>query len=368
MTILRFRLKECDLKIISLIGARPQFIKLWPVDLSLRNHSSIEHLVVNSGQHYQPNMSTDFFDELDLAKPNFDLDVGSETHGKQTASILSKFEEILFQTKPDGVIVYGDTNTTLAGALATAKNHVPLFHVEAGLRSRDKRMPEELNRIATDHFASINFTPTLLASENLRKEGLSLTVREVGDVMLDAYRLLKSKAALHPIFEGEYGLLTLHRPSNVDIVKRLRQILIKLSRVPLTLYWPIHPRINRERVLEILSEHSITNIIVVSPLSYTEIIRALENATVCFTDSGGLQKESYFSGTLTFTIRDTTEWPETLAGGRNHLDPELDSKSFLEFVDNYSNFMRLDSPGSELSPFGDGHASDLVVSSIMDFL
>ena len=356
------------MKIISLVGARPQFVKVRPINLAISEFKSIQHLIVNSGQHYQSNMSFDFFEELRIPPPDFNLCIGSGSHGAQTSRAIERFEKVLDEVKPEGVIIYGDTNTTLAGSIVTSKKNIPLFHVEAGLRSKDRRMPEEVNRVVADHLSNLNFVPTSRAFLNLIEEGLKKTVIEVGDVMLDNFLQFKSEGLFDSIKNEVYGLVTLHRPSNVDDPKRLKYIISKLSMVPFKLYWPVHPRLNYEEIRELIEFTKSSNITLLQPISYLNTMRFLINARICITDSGGLQKESFFGKIPTITVRDTTEWPETLTNGNNHLDVQLNSSFFNELVRTGSTLAGEGNNRIDLTLFGDGKASKKIVKSIYEFI
>jgi UDP-GlcNAc3NAcA epimerase len=312
------------MKIISIVGARPQFIKCAAVSREIRkDHTEI---LVHTGQHYDPEMSDLFFDELQIPKPDYNLGVGSGPHGKQTGEILVKVEEVLVAEKPDLVIVYGDTNSTLAGALAASKLHIPVAHVEAGLRSFDRTMPEEINRVLTDHCSDLLFCPTRTAVDNLLNEGITRGVHFVGDVMADVLALNRTLASqnshiitLLALEPGEYYVATIHRPSNTDDPDALSAIIRAFGQVELPVVFPVHPR-----TLKCLEEFGLLsrmpqNIRITEPLGYLNMIQLTGTAKKVLTDSGGIQKEVYMLGVPCITLRENTEWVETLNDGWNVL-------------------------------------------------
>lgn len=320
------------MKLLTVVGARPQFVKASAVSRVLRKtHTEI---LVHTGQHYDRNMSAVFFDELDIPHPDYNLGVGSASHGRQTGEMLIKIEEILLREKPDAVLVYGDTNSTLAGALAASKLLIPVAHVEAGLRSYNKAMPEEQNRVLTDHISHFLFCPTETAVGNLKKEGVTENVYNTGDVMADAlfhYREISGRkfesvglGALNPLFENTsnlnngYILCTIHRAENTAGERKLENILAALEQLPLPVIFPTHPRI-REQLADLQKKHGYKNIRFVEPVGYLYMIYLASHAQKIVTDSGGLQKEAYLLKVPCVTVRDQTEWVETLHGGWNIL-------------------------------------------------
>ena len=327
------------MKILTILGARPQFIKAAAVSRSIRDYnanesSSIKEIIVHTGQHYDANMSNIFFDEMDIPMPDYRLDCGGLGHGAMTGRMLEKIEDILDTEKPDWVLVYGDTNSTLAGALAASKLHIPVAHVEAGLRSFNMGMPEEINRILTDRVSSYLFCPTDTALENLQNEGFPFPtaikeeqkVFNVGDVMYDATLFYQQKAketvSLEKwgLDEKGYALCTIHRAENTDVRCRLQSILNALHKINKTLpiILPLHPR-TRKIVSESSLSDLLSNFIVVEPVSYIETQRLEMSAKLILTDSGGMQKEAYFHGVPCITLRDETEWVETINSGWNTL-------------------------------------------------
>jgi UDP-N-acetylglucosamine 2-epimerase len=317
------------MKILTVVGARPQFIKAAAVEHAFRDarksDAAFQTVLVHTGQHYDYGMSQVFFEELGLPEPNYDLGIGSGTHGMQTGRMLEALESVLLAERPQCVLVYGDTNSTLAGALAASKLHIPVAHVEAGLRSFNRQMPEEINRVLTDHLSQWLFCPTPTAVENLEREGIHDGVAEVGDVM---HELVTKYAPLNKlpaewerrgIRPGGYALATIHRAENTDDADRLSNIvssLVDLSRdVPVVL--PLHPR--TRKVLSTMALDSHPRLVIVEPLSYGAMIASERNAALVLTDSGGVQKEAFWLGIPCVTLRDETEWLETLDNNHNRL-------------------------------------------------
>lgn len=304
--------------IVSVVGARPQFIKAAPVSRALRaNHSEF---LLHTGQHYDDEMSRTFFDELGIPAPNIDLGIGSGSHGEQTGRMLAAIEAVLRNEEPRLVLVYGDTNSTLAGALAAAKLGIAVAHVEAGLRSGRREMAEEINRTVVDHVATLLFCPTETAVRRLALEGITEGVVLVGDVMVDALDEIRAAATIDrarsagaPI--DHYAVATLHRAETVDHHERLERALDLLGRIPKTVVFPVHPRTQRR-----IAEFDIAlpaNVIARDPVGYTEMAALVAHSDLLVTDSGGLQKEAVLLETPCVTLRDETEWPETTEGGWN---------------------------------------------------
>jgi len=312
------------MKIVSIVGARPQFIKCAPVSVELRKEH--EEILVHTGQHYDPEMSDIFFEDLRIPQPDYHLEVGSGSHGKQTGAILERTENVLLKEMPDLVLVYGDTNSTLAGALAASKLHMPVAHVEAGLRSFDRTMPEEINRVVSDHVSNLLFCPTHTAIDNLAKEGISKGVHLVGDVMVDAllHNAVISDEKSHIIknlelLRGNYYVATVHRPGNTDTRKNLTEIIAALRESGTTVIFPVHPRTKKYLREYGLWDPSSENIRFIDPLSYLDMLQLMKHAKKILTDSGGIQKEAYVMGVPCITLRENTEWVETLTGGWNVL-------------------------------------------------
>ena len=315
------------MRICSVVGARPQFVKLAAVCRAVAAHAGEgwEHIIVHTGQHYDPALSSVFFEELEIPRPDHDLEVGSGSHGTQTGEMLKRIEPVLAAASPDWVLLYGDTNSTLAGAVAASKMGMPTAHIESGLRSRRRAMPEEINRIVADHLSDLLFCPTATAMENLRAEGLAGRAIFTGDVMYDAclaFRRVAEARAGH-LGErwrpGEFALATVHRAENTDDPARLREIVETLecvARSQCPVVWPVHPRTARKMAELGFSTGSVSAI---APLSYLEMLLLEARARFILTDSGGVQKEAYFLGIPCITLRDETEWVETLENGCNRL-------------------------------------------------
>jgi UDP-GlcNAc3NAcA epimerase len=311
-------------KIFTVVGARPQFIKAAVVSRAIAKTEGIIEVLVHTGQHYDINMSDVFFDELDIPKPQHNLGVGGGSHGQNTGRMLEKLETVIQLEKPDWVLVYGDTDSTLAGALAACKMHIPVAHVEAGLRSFNRRMPEEVNRVLTDHVSSVLFAPTLTAVKHLSSEGIvGNKVQLVGDVMYDAALFYKprakapAKTTVAQWSPGSFALCTIHRAENTDIADRIMSIFTGLARAPYPIVLPIHPR-TRARLAKMgLSMPS--NVHVIDPVGYLEMVWLEMNCCLVITDSGGVQKEAYFHGKPCLTLRDETEWTELVELGVNRL-------------------------------------------------
>lgn len=316
------------MKLVSVVGARPQFVKASPLSIELRERH--QEVLVHTGQHYDPELSAVFFEELGLPKPDHHLGIGSGPHGRQTGAMLAALEDVFERERPDVVMVSGDTNSTLAGALAAAKLGIPVGHVEAGLRSFNRRMPEELNRILTDHLSTWLFAPSAVAVEQLSREGVTSGVHLVGDVMSDAVRMHSERArersgalARTGVLEKSYYLATVHRAENTDQPARLAGIFEALGRLDAPVVLPLHPR-TRKRLVDADLRPAET-IRIVEPQGYLDMLRLEEGAVCVLTDSGGIQKEAYYVGTPCVTLRDETEWVETVAAGWNVLagaDPE----------------------------------------------
>lgn len=310
------------MKLLHIIGARPQFIKAVMVSRAWKG--SGEELILHTGQHYDDNMSRFFFDELGLPDADINLGVGAGSHAEQTSKMLVGIDDYLASQAPDWVILYGDTNSTLAGALAAAKRHVKTAHVEAGLRSFNRSMPEEVNRILSDRVADVLFCPTRAASENLKNEGIIQGVHEVGDVMADALKFfLKAAEARSTIIEdlglkpGGYALATAHRSGNVDDREKLSAILDGFGQINLPIIFPLHPR-TRKMIREFELQLP-ANARVIDPLGYLDMLTLEKNAEAILTDSGGMQKEAYLLGVRCITLREETEWIETVESGWNCL-------------------------------------------------
>ena len=312
------------MKLLSIVGARPQFIKCAPLSHELRKVH--QEILVHTGQHYDHDMSDIFFEELNIPKPDYNLGIGSGNHGEQTGKMLTEIEKVILKEKPDLMLVYGDTNSTLAGALAAVKLHIRVAHVEAGLRSFDRSMPEEINRVLTDHISDLLFCPTQTAVDNLSKEGITQGVHLVGDVMLDAlsYNLKVAQKKSRIIEElglekNKYLVTTVHRPGNTDSIDNMRSIIEALGEIVMPVVFPVHPRTEK-----FLQEYGLMgrmpgNVRFIKPLGYLDMLMLMANARKILTDSGGIQKEAYMLGVPCITRRENTEWMETLEGGWNVL-------------------------------------------------
>lgn len=351
------------MKVVTVVGARPQFIKAAPVHRVLRQKA--EEILVHTGQHYDPRLSKVFFEELEIPHPDYCLGVGSKSHGAQTGEMLIKVEEVLEEVRPDLLLVYGDTNSTLAGALAAAKMHIPIAHVEAGLRSFNRRMPEEINRVLTDHLSRWLFCPTRTAVRNLEREGITKGVHLTGDVMLDAIlhnrKLAEERSRILEQLELEprnYLLITVHRAENTDDPRRLESIVAAFNELSVPAVLPMHPRTKNSLKQMGLS---LTNplVKVIEPVGYLDMLRLEANAGKILTDSGGVQKEAFLLQVPVITLRDETEWVETVEQGANRLTG-ADKKAILEAVERFEvDFTRVS------SVFGDGRAAERIVDHLM---
>ena len=358
--------------IVTIVGARPQFVKAAVVSRALRAQPGLREVLVHTGQHYDANMSAVFFEELDIPRPDHDLGVGSGPHGQQTAKMLEAIERILLDAPPDWVLVYGDTNTTLAGALAAVKLHVPVAHVEAGLRSFNRRMPEEINRVLTDHVAAALFAPTQAAVENLRREGISgQRVRRVGDVMYDAALHYAAKArsaghgpAAHGLQPGQYVLATVHRSENTDDPARLQAVVAGLAQAArqLPVLLPLHPRTRKMLGAGLAVLTAAGDLRVTPPLGYLDMVALEAGAAAIATDSGGVQKEAYFCRVPCVTLRDETEWVELVQSGANRLcppcSPEAVAAAVLEAA---RRGFPADAPADL---YGDGNAASSIATAL----
>ena len=346
----------------SVVGARPQFVKLAPVDAAFRD-AGFDHLVVHTGQHYDTNMSQSFFETLQIPEPDVNLKVGSGSHAEQTGAILASLGPVLEGYRPDWVLAYGDTNSTLAAAIAATKLHLPLAHLEAGLRSFNRRMPEEHNRVLTDHSADLCLAPTEVAVEHLRREGLADRTVLVGDVMTDVLQqvaaAVRQVPVASPIPTGgpPFILATLHRPDNTDDPQRLQLIIDRISELDRTVYLAAHPRLVAlaQRHNVVLNTGAITAI---GPLAYPQLVQSLDKASHVITDSGGLQKEAFLMGVPTTTIRSETEWVETLADQWNVLSP--DPAQIAEAVTRPRPSVR------RAQPYGEGDAALRTAQTLME--
>jgi len=388
------------MKIVSIVGVRPQFIKCAPVSREVRKEH--EEILVHTGQHYDANMSYVFFEQLNIPKPDYNLDIGSGSQGEQTGKMLIEIENVLLKEQPDMVLVYGDTNSTLAGALAATKMYIPVAHVEAGLRSFDRTMPEEINRVMTDHLSDLLFCPTQSAVDNLAKEGITKEngngVYLTGDVMVDALKynigIAKEKsdildrlnliidtkgnkystkdpdAVLKQVIKTDkkikdYYVATIHRASNTDSKENLTNIIKAFSEIIIVdsspILFPVHPR-----TVKCLKEYNLydrlpENLIILAPLPYLDMLLLMSNAKKILTDSGGIQKEAYILKRPCITLRENTEWVETIEDGFNVLTGADKNKIISAVLDNKADL------SSNRNRFGNGDAAERIISRISSF-
>lgn len=345
-------------KIFSVVGARPQFIKAAPIERSVANLDRFRSEIVHTGQHFDAEMSDVFFEELEIPAPCHNLHISGGSHGQMTGRMLEALDLLFTEHRPDAVLVYGDTNSTLAGSLAAAKLNIPVLHVEAGLRSFNRRMPEEINRVLTDHVSALLFCPTEAAVENLALEGISSGVHFVGDVMADATLAAKDRALSQSriletlgLKDGEYVLCTLHRAENTDDPARLIKLIEAVRTLALgrPIIFPVHPR-----TAKVCAAHSISldGFVVLGPQGYLDLQRLISGSALVACDSGGLQKEAYFHRRPCVTLRDETEWVETIEAGWNRLWTSPDWKH----------------PRKDIDCYGDGRAGDKIAELIADYL
>lgn len=360
-------------KILTVVGARPQFIKAAAVSRALRESSSYREVVVHTGQHYDQNMSQTFFEELDMGSPTHNLEVASGNHGAQTGEILRRLEPVMLKEQPDIVLVYGDTNSTLGGAVCAAKLNIPTAHVEAGLRSFNRTMPEEINRIVADHVSSLLFCPTKAAVKNLEREGIVSNVWNTGDVMYDVVlqfsKKSKAKSTILSVLDLQphgYILATVHRAENTDQKERLANIVSVLATiaksVPVVL--PIHPR-----TLKMLQAFALVDrlgeIRLIDPVGFLDMVALESHAQLIVTDSGGIQKEAYFHRVPCVTLRGETEWVETIEARWNRL---VDVASTKEVTETIRSSIPFNGDRLEIDEYGDGTASDKIVKRLDEYL
>jgi UDP-GlcNAc3NAcA epimerase len=347
------------IRLVSVVGARPQFVKAFPFSKAAREAGGLEEIMIHTGQHFDANMSDIFFRELGIAPPTYHFDIHGGAHGAMTARMLTAIEEVLLKEAPDAVLIYGDTNSTLAGALAAAKLHIPVVHVEAGLRSYNRAMPEEVNRVIADHLSAVLLCPTTTAIENLLKEGIRDGVHNVGDLMFDATVMATKLAEQHAtvlkdlrLAPRSYGVATVHRAENTDDPENLTRVVRYLAEQarehPIVL--PLHPR-TRAAAQAAGIDFAASNIRLLDPLGYLDMCQLVHGATVVFTDSGGLQKEAYFHRVPCVTLRSETEWVETVDNGWNRLWTVKDYK-----------------PRREIAEYGDGHSARKIVDVLRETL
>lgn len=360
-------------KILTVIGARPQFIKAAAVSKALQESGNYHEVVVHTGQHYDQNMSQTFFEELDMGSPTHNLEVASGNHGAQTGEILRRLEPVMLNEQPDLVLVYGDTNSTLGGAVCAAKLNIPTAHVEAGLRSFNRTMPEEINRIVADHVSTLLFCPTKAAVKNLEREGIVSNVWNTGDVMYDVVlqfsKKSKAKSTILSVLDLQphgYILATVHRAENTDQKERLSNIVSVLANiaksVPVVL--PIHPR-----TLKMLQAFALVDrlddIRLIDPVGFLDMVALESHAQLIVTDSGGIQKEAYFHRVPCVTLRGETEWVETIEARWNRL---VDVASVKEVTEAIHSSIPFNGDRLEIDEYGDGTASDKIVKTLDEYL
>jgi UDP-GlcNAc3NAcA epimerase len=343
------------LKIVTIVGARPQFIKAAAISREIKKRQNIDEVIVHTGQHFDSNMSDVFFRELDIPKPRYNLDIHGSSHGVMTGKMLGAIEQVIIDERPDMLLIYGDTNSTLAGGLAASKINVPIAHVEAGLRSFNRQMPEEINRIVSDHLSELLLCPTHLSVKNLELEGISKGVHHVGDVMYDATIFAREKAIKHStileslnVLPNNYSLCTLHRAQSTDDIDLLYSLIDYLEKAAKneTIIFPVHPRTKAAFERNNIKPKGL---LLIDPVGYLDINRLLASANRVFTDSGGLQKEAYFHRVPCVTLRDETEWVELIENGWNRLWRE----------DEYQ------SPRKEIPEYGIGTAAKKTIDVIV---
>jgi len=358
------------MKILTILGARPQFVKAAALSRVIREHAGqVSERIVHTGQHYDPGLSQVFFDELDIPAPSVHLDIAGGNHGAMTGRMLEGIERIIEQDRPDWVLVYGDTNSTLAGALAAAKLHVPIAHVEAGLRSFNRRMPEEVNRVLTDHVSTLLLCPTETAVHNLRREGITDGVHNVGDVMFDTALYWRDRARTHSRILGTLGLAehgfalaTCHRAENTDDPARLGAIISALVEInrELPVVLPLHPR-TRKCLQEHGLLHKLDALKLIDPVPFLDMIALEQAARVILTDSGGVQKEAFFYQVPCITLRDETEWVETVELGWNRLT----GADHDRIIEAFASTCRQRPETPHAAPYGNGTASQLILDTLL---
>lgn len=355
------------IKILTIVGARPQFIKAAAVSRAFSKHKEIQEIIVHTGQHFDKNMSDVFFEEMQIPKPHYNLNIHGLSHGAMTGQMLEGIEKILLNEKPDYVLVYGDTNSTLAGALAAKKLHIKVIHVEAGLRSYNMQMPEEINRIITDRISDILFCPTDAAIENLKKEGMNnmpVCIVKNGDVMQDAslfyaQQAEKKSTIIQELALNDFILCTIHRAENTDNINNLKNIITALNKIntEVLVLLPIHPR--TKKILEM--ENISTNFKLIDPVGYFDMIMLLKHCKIVMTDSGGLQKEAFFFQKNCVTLRNETEWVELVENGYNELAGNISDKI-------YQAYQKMIVKKNDFSKnlYGNGKACEVIVSTLLN--
>ena len=371
------------MNVVSIVGARPQFIKVAPIARAIAAGAlgaNVRHQIIHTGQHYDAQMSDIFFAELELPQAAVNLGVGSGSHGSQTGTMLAELERVLMASKPDAIIVYGDTNSTLAASLAGVKLHIPVAHVEAGLRSFNRHMPEEINRVAADHVCDLLFAPTPVAVANLRVEGLAGRSVYTGDVMYDSVLFFRKLAAKRStiltrlgLHAGTYAVATLHRAENTDHLGRLGALLASLNLIAdqhMQVIFPIHPRTLARIKSALPNWQPHERLRVIEPVGYLDMLTLVGHGAVTLTDSGGLQKEAFFLGCPCVTLRDETEWEETVRASGNVLtgaDPAAIAAAVAGWLERYPHG-QADFTAAIRSNFGDGQAAIAICAALRSFL
>lgn len=355
------------MKIVTILGARPQFIKAGSVSREISNRADIEEIIIHTGQHYDSNMSDVFFSQMKIPKPDYFLGIGGKSHGAMTGQMIEKIEEILLKESPNWVLLYGDTDSTLAGAIAASKLNIKIAHVEAGLRSYNMKMPEEINRILTDRVSSILFCPTSTAIENLKNEGyanMNCTVLDIGDVMYDgalfySHMAIKPKDVIHS--SNSFILCTVHRAENTDDPNKLYNIFMALSEIAKKVHiiLPLHPR--TKKLIEQYNIDLTDKITIIDPVGYLEMVWLIRNSELIMTDSGGLQKEAFFFEKPCITLRDETEWSELVENRFNILV----GADYNRIVATYNEFTFNTDFSQKF--YGDGNTSKKICDSLMQF-
>ena len=351
------------MKIVTILGARPQFIKAGSISREISKHNDIKEIIVHTGQHYDTNMSDIFFDEMKIPKPDYFLGIGGKSHGAMTGQMIEKIEEVCLKENPDWMMVYGDTNSTLAGAIVASKLHIKLAHIEAGLRSFNMKMPEEVNRILTDRVSQILFCPTDTAVNNLKNEGydkLDVKIVKSGDVMQDGAIFYKDLAVKPSCdIQNNFILCTVHRAENTDNAKRLKNIFKAINEIAneKQVILPLHPR--TKKILQELQVDT-SNLTIIDPVGYLEMVWLIDNCSLIMTDSGGLQKEAYFFEKQCITLRDETEWVELIENGFNTL-VGADYEKIIRAFKNSTAFEVKD-----LDLYGGGKASENIINQLLE--
>ncbi len=355
------------MKLIHVVGARPNFMKAAPVWSAIAKITEFDQILVHTGQHYDKLMSEIFFNELQMPLPDHNFNIGSDTHARQIAAIMVKFEKLVVELNPDMVLVYGDVNSTVAAAMVCSKLLIPFAHIEAGLRSFDRRMPEEINRLITDQLADLLFTPSVDGDHNLLNEGIPKSkIHLVGNVMIDTLSKLLVKADKPNRFKDlqQYVLVTLHRPSNVDNFESLKSILQYLRTISnsIPIIFPVHPRTKKIITANILDITNNLNFHLIEPLGYLEFLGLMKTATAVITDSGGIQEETTYLGVPCITVRENTERPITISLGTN----QLIGKDYYKIPELINNAINLKKQLNTIIPLWDGKASDRIAEILLN--